>query len=258
MEATSSEPIGTKGCVMLGIRCPSCCNLSDSTARFPSNSATCSFRHFLHHHLQALLLQASHHQFPLLSFLKPISSTTEASMPNIFSNSETLYLENFWTAPPPTLNGIRHKPPSGPYGRGFEHKDSLPDKTLGRNVLAEWMFISAEHYVRTWTPYTTSKVIKSQNSFVRPETWNEKKQGSYSRKPITARGLCHTEYDRKVRPQTITAKELYAQSKVLYFFFRDCHNKCRDHSRSYQFKPQIEKNGNEIILGNAGCMMVRK
>ncbi len=42
-EATSSEPIGTEGWVMLGIRCPSCCNLSDSTASFPSNSATCSF-----------------------------------------------------------------------------------------------------------------------------------------------------------------------------------------------------------------------
>ncbi len=42
-KATSSEPIGTEGWVMLGIRCPSCCNLSDSTASFPSNSATCSF-----------------------------------------------------------------------------------------------------------------------------------------------------------------------------------------------------------------------
>jgi hypothetical protein len=116
------------------------------------------------------------------------------------------------------------------------------------------MFISAEHYVRTWTPYTTSKVIKSQNSFVRPETWNEKKQGSCSRKPVTAGGLCHTEYDRKVRPQTITAEELYAQSEVLYFFFRER----RGHSRSCQFKPQIERNGKEIIPGNAGCMMVRK
>ncbi len=36
MEATSSEPIGTEGCVMLGFRCPSCCNLFDSTASFPS------------------------------------------------------------------------------------------------------------------------------------------------------------------------------------------------------------------------------
>jgi hypothetical protein len=179
-------------------------------------------------------------------------------MPNIFSNSETLYLENFWTAPSPTLNAIWHKPPSGPYGRGFEHGDSLPDRTLGRNVPAERRFISAEHYVRTWTPYTTSKVIKSQNSFARPETWNEKKQGSRSRKPVTAGGLCHTEYDRKVRPQAITAEELYAQSEVLYFFFRDCHNKRRDHSRSWQFKPPIERNGKEIIPGNAGCRMVRK
>ncbi len=211
-----------------------------------------------HHHLQALLLQASHHQFPLLSFLKPISSIAEASMLSIFSNSETLYLENFWTAPPPTLNAIRHKPPSGPYGWGFEHKDSLPDRTLGRNVPAEWMFISAEHYVRTWTPYTTSKVIKSQNSFVWLQTWNEKKQGSCRRKLVTAGGLCHTEYDRKVQPQTIAAEELYAQSEVLYFFFRDCHNKRRDHSRSCQFKPQIERNGKEIIPGNVGCMMVRK
>jgi hypothetical protein len=120
------------------------------------------------------------------------------------------------------------------------------------------MFISAEHYVGTWTPYTTSKVIKSQNSFAWPETWNEKKQGSCSRKPVTAGGLRHTEYDRKVRPQTITAEELYAQSEVLYFFFTDCHNKRRDHSRSCQFKPQIERNGKEIIPGNAGCMMVRK
>jgi hypothetical protein len=160
--------------------------------------------------------------------------------------------------PPPTLNAIRHKPLFGPYGRGFEHRDSLPDKTLGRNVPTECMFILAEHYVRTWTPYTTSKVIKSQNSFVRPETWNEKKQGSCSRKPVTTWGLCHTEYDRKVRPQTITAKELYAQSEVLYFFFRDCHNKRWDHSRSCQFKTQIERNGKEIIPGNAGCMMVKK
>jgi hypothetical protein len=120
------------------------------------------------------------------------------------------------------------------------------------------MFISTEHYVRTWTPYTTSKVIKSQNSFVRPETWNEKKQGSCSRKPVITRGLCHTKYDCKVRPQTITVKELYVQSEVLYFFFKDCHNKRRDPSRSCQFKPQIERNGKEIILGNAGCMMVRK
>ncbi len=37
MEATSSEPIGTEGCVMLGFRCPSRCNLSDNTANFPSN-----------------------------------------------------------------------------------------------------------------------------------------------------------------------------------------------------------------------------
>jgi hypothetical protein len=84
------------------------------------------------------------------------------------------------------------------------------------------------------------------------------KQGSCSRKPVTAGGLRHTEYDRKVRPQTIKVEELYAQSEVLYFFFRDCHNKRRDHSRSCQFKPQIERNGKEIIPGNAGCMMVRK
>jgi hypothetical protein len=120
------------------------------------------------------------------------------------------------------------------------------------------MFILAEHYVRTWTPYTTSKVIKSQNSFAWLETRNEKKQGSCSRKLVTTGGLCHTEYDCKVRPQTTMAEELYAQSEVLYFFFGDCHNKRRDHSRSYQFKPQIERNGKEIIPGNAGCMMVRE
>jgi hypothetical protein len=45
------------------------------------------------------------------------------------------------------------------------------------------------------------------------------KIGSCNRKPVTVGGLCHTKYDRKVRPQTITAKELYVQSKVLYFFF---------------------------------------
>jgi hypothetical protein len=84
------------------------------------------------------------------------------------------------------------------------------------------------------------------------------KTGARSRKPVTAGGLCHTEYDRKVRPQAITAEELYAQSEVLYFFFRDCHNKRRDHSRSWQFKPPIERNGKEIIPGNAGCRMVRK
>ncbi len=43
MEATSTEPIWIEGCVMLRFRCPSRCNLFDSTVSFPSNSATCSF-----------------------------------------------------------------------------------------------------------------------------------------------------------------------------------------------------------------------
>jgi hypothetical protein len=88
-------------------------------------------------------------------------------MPTIFLNSKTLYLENFLN--PQTLDTIWHVLLSGSYGLGFKHGDSFPDRTLGRNVPVELIFILVQHYVKT---YTTSKKTKSQAGNVkRNKTW---------------------------------------------------------------------------------------
>jgi len=78
MEATSSEPIGTEGCVMLGIRCPSCCNFSDSTASFPSNSATCSFSCLPT--TNPLIHSNTHHSITKPNFLGFVNATKKKAL----------------------------------------------------------------------------------------------------------------------------------------------------------------------------------
>jgi hypothetical protein len=86
------------------------------------------------------------------------------------NNSGTLYLQNVLN--PQTLNIIWHELLSWSYCLGFKHGHSFLDMTLGWSVFVQSILILMEHYLRTWTLYTTNKKIKLWNSFVQLETWN--------------------------------------------------------------------------------------